>query len=92
MSKTTTLTPNALAEKLAGAENREKVGKTFVRPLLREFFPREASARNTAWYLTEAQVKAITAAYRAKVQGKSPREAMKASLKPKRTRAPKAEA
>ena len=61
------ITPNALAEKLAGAANREKVGKTFVRPLLRRHFPRDVMG--TSWYLNDTQVAFVTAAWKAKQKG-----------------------
>lgn len=61
------MTPNALAEKLAGATNRERVGKTFVRPLLRRYFPR--NVKGTSWYLSDAQVAFVTAAWKAKQKG-----------------------
>lgn len=63
------ITPNALAEKLAGAANREKVGKTFVRPLLRRHFPRDVMG--TSWYLNDTQVAFVTAAWKAKQKGNS---------------------
>lgn len=61
------MTPNALAEKLAGSTNREKVGKTFVRPLLRRHFPRDVMG--TSWYLTDTQIAFVTAAWKAKQKG-----------------------
>ena len=61
------MTPNALAEKLAGSANREKVGKTFVRPLLRRHFPR--NVMGTAWYLNDTQIAFITTAWKAKQKG-----------------------
>lgn len=61
------MTPNALAEKLAGADNRERVGKTFVRPLLRRHFPR--NVKGTSWYLTDTQIAFVTAAWKAKQKG-----------------------
>lgn len=70
MSKAT-LTPNQLAEKLAGAANRDKVGKTFVRPFLRKHYAREAGTKGTGWLLTDEQVAAVTAAYRARTEGKA---------------------
>jgi hypothetical protein len=63
------MTPNALAEKLAGSSNREKVGKTFVRPLLRRHFPRDVMG--TSWYLNDAQIAFVTAAWKAKQNGKT---------------------
>lgn len=63
------MTPNALAEKLAGSANREKVGKTFVRPLLRRHFPR--NVMGTSWYLNDAQIAFVKAAWNAKQKGQS---------------------
>lgn len=62
------MTPNALAEKLAGSANRERIGKTFVRPLLRRHFPRDVMG--TSWYLNDAQIAFVTAAWKAKQAGK----------------------
>jgi len=62
------LTPNTLAAKLAGADNAEKIGKTFVRPYLRKHFARAESARGTSWTLTDEQVKAVTDAYKARTK------------------------
>lgn len=71
MAKTTTLTPNALAAKLAGDANAEQVGKAFVRPFLRRHFTRDASAKGSSWYLTDEQVAAVTSAYKARTTGKA---------------------
>lgn len=62
------MTPNQLAAKLAGADNAEKVGKTFVRPFLRRHFARKAEAKGTSWELTDDQIKAVTAAYKARTK------------------------
>ena len=62
------LTPNQLAAKLAGADNAEKVGKTFVRPYLRKHFARNAESKGTSWDLTDEQVKAVTTAYKARTK------------------------
>lgn len=70
MSKSTTVTPNDLAAKLAGASNREKVGKTFVRPFLRRYYARDAKVKGSSWFLTDEQIAAVTAAYRARENGK----------------------
>jgi hypothetical protein len=79
------MTPNTLAEKLAGSAQREKVGKTFVRPLLRRHFPRDIMG--TSWYLNDTQIAFITAAWKAKQKG----VAFDASayLKAHKTRKPK---
>jgi len=69
--KATTVTPNDLAEKLAGAANREKVGKTFVRPFLRRHYSRDAATKGTGWLLTAEQADAVTAAYRARQNGRA---------------------
>ena len=68
MSDTTvkTITPTALAEKLAGKEQAEKVAKTFVRPYLRRNFARKDEARATSWALTPEMVKAVSDAYKAR--------------------------
>ena len=81
------MTPNTLAEKLAGASARQHVGKTFVRPLLREFFPRDARAKNTSWFLTDEQVALVTHAWKAKQKGESARAAALAHRDAKRKRA-----
>ena len=60
------MTANELAAKLAGAENAEKVGKTFVRPFLRRNFARKAEAKGTTWELTPDMVKDVTTAYKAR--------------------------
>lgn len=60
------LTPTSLAAKLAGKDNAEKVAKTFVRPYLRRHFARNADQKGTSWVLTPAQVKDVTAAYKAR--------------------------
>jgi len=60
------MTANELAAKLAGKENAEKVGKTFVRPFLRRNFARQAEAKGTTWELTPDMVKDVTAAYKAR--------------------------
>jgi hypothetical protein len=61
-----TMTPTQLATKLAGADNAEKVAKTFVRPYLRKHFARNDEARGTSWTLTNDQIKAVTDAYKAR--------------------------
>jgi len=61
-----TMTPNALAEKLAGKDAASKVAKTFVRPFLRKNFPRAKDAKGTGWTLTTAQVRKVTDAYKAR--------------------------
>ena len=63
-----TMTPSQLAEKLAGKENAAKVAKTFVRPFLRKNFTRKSEAMNTSWFLTPAQVKAVTDAWKARTK------------------------
>ena len=60
------MTPTSLAAKLAGADNAEKVAKTFVRPYLRRNFTRTSEQRGTSWTLTPDQVKAVTDAYKAR--------------------------
>ena len=60
------MTPNQLAAKLAGADNAEKIGKTFVRPFLRKHFVRADEAKGTSWELNPEQIKAVTAAYKAR--------------------------
>lgn len=62
----TQMTPTALAAKLAGKENAEKVAKTFVRPYLRRHFARSDEQRGTSWTLSADQVKAVTDAYKAR--------------------------
>ena len=59
-----TMTPTALATKLAGADSAERVAKAFVRPYLRRHFARAKDAKGTSWELSPAQVKAITAAWK----------------------------
>lgn len=60
----TPLTPNQLASKLAGADNAAQVAKAFVRPYLRRHFARAKDQHGTSWTLTDAQVKAVTAAWK----------------------------
>lgn len=89
MAKTTTMTPNALAAKLAGTDNAERIGKAFVRPFLRRHFTRDASSKGSSWYMTDEQVAAVTAAFKARRDGKA--FDMDAWRKAKRKRTPKAE-
>jgi hypothetical protein len=70
-SPATPLTPNALAEKLAGAENRERIGKTVVRPLLRRYFTRDTTLKGSNWILSDAQIAFVTAAYNARKKGEA---------------------
>ena len=65
------MTPNQLATKLAGAPNAERIGKAFVRPLLRRHFTRDATAKGSSWNLTDEQIKVVTLAWKAKQAGKS---------------------
>ena len=65
-TETKTMTPTQLAAKLAGADNADKVAKTFVRPFLRKNFARKDEARGTSWTLNAAQVKAVTEAWKAR--------------------------
>lgn len=58
-AKTTTMTPNQLAAKLAGAENADRIAKTVIRPFLRRTFPRAAELRGSAWILDAKQIKAV---------------------------------
>ena len=60
----TTMTPTALATKLAGADNADRVAKAFVRPYLRRHFARAKDAKGTSWEMNPAQVKAVTAAWK----------------------------
>ena len=64
----TNMTPNQLATKLGGADNATALGKAFVRPYLRRHFARDAKAKGTSWELTPAQIKAVTAAYKARTK------------------------
>lgn len=66
-----TMTPNTLAGKLAGASNAERVGKAFVRPFLRRHYARDAAAKGSSWYMTDEQIAAVTAAYKARQNGKA---------------------
>lgn len=84
------MTPNDLAAKLAGKANAEKVGKTFVRPLLRRYFPRPNDAKGTSWTLTNEQIAIVTAAYKARKEGKTYDVAN--AIAAKRKRKPKAPA
>lgn len=70
-SPATPLTPNALAEKLAGADNRERIGKTIVRPLLRRYFTRDNTLKGSNWILSPTQVAFVTAAYNARKKGEA---------------------
>lgn len=79
-----TFTPNDLAEKLAGAANREKYGKR-VRSFLRATFPR--SVKNVSWTLTDEQVATVEAWHKARSAGK-PFDAA-AFLKSRRSRSRK---
>jgi len=67
----TPLTPNALAEKLAGAENRDRIGKTIVRPMLRRYFTRDGSLKGSNWIMSDLQVAFVTAAYNARKKGEA---------------------
>lgn len=62
------MTPNQLAAKLAGSDNAEKVGKTFVRPFLRKHFARNEEQKGTSWELSTEQVKAVTDAWKARTK------------------------
>lgn len=64
----TQLSPNDLAEKLAGAANREKFGKR-VRSFLRATFPR--SVKSVSWMLTDEQVATVTAWHNARSKGQN---------------------
>lgn len=64
------MTPNALAEKLAGRDASERVGKAFVRPFLRRHYTRDATAKGSSWNMTDEQIAAVTAAFKAKQNGK----------------------
>jgi hypothetical protein len=66
MADVKTMTPTELATKLAGADNAEKVAKTFVRPYLRKHFARSSEARGTSWVCDADQIKAVTDAYKAR--------------------------
>lgn len=70
-NKSATVTPNQLAERLAGAANREKIGKTFVRPFLRKHYARDAQVKGSGWLLSDEQVAAVTSAYHARRDGKT---------------------
>lgn len=65
------MTPNQLATKLVGNGDAERYGKAFVRPFLRRHFARDAQVKGTGWQLTDTQVKAVTAAHKAKQAGKA---------------------
>ena len=85
-----TMTPNALAEKLAGSANRDKIGKTVVRPLLRRYFPRDASQRGSSWFMTDTQIAFVTAAYNARKSGKAfDADAFLKARKARKAKAPK---
>lgn len=68
--KNATITPNDLAESLAGAANREKYGKR-VRSFLRSTFPR--NVKNVSWMLdaTGVEVATVRAWHKARVDGKN---------------------
>lgn len=63
-----TMTPNDLAEKLAGKSNREVYGKR-VRSFLRATFPRQT--KNVSWVLTDEQIATVTAWHNARKSGKN---------------------
>lgn len=65
------MTPNQLAAKLAGADQAERLGKAFVRPFLRRHYARDAALKGSSWTLTDEQVKALTAAFKARQEGKA---------------------
>jgi hypothetical protein len=65
------MTPNELAAKLAGPENAEKIGKTFVRPYLRKHFTRPDEAKGTSWTLDAKTIKEVTDAYKARNAAKA---------------------
>jgi len=65
------MTPNELAAKLAGKDSAERIGKAFVRPMLRKHYAREASLKGSSWALTDEQVAAVTAAFKARQSGKA---------------------
>lgn len=64
------MTPNTLAGSLAGTENAERIGKAFVRPYLRKNFTRDATLNGSSWNLTDAQIAEVTAAWKARQDGK----------------------
>lgn len=66
-----TITPNQLAGKLAGEANAERIGKAFVRPFLRRHYTRDAASKGSSWYMTDEQIAAVTAAYKARQNGKA---------------------
>ena len=66
MADVKTMTPTQLATKLAGADNAEKVAKTFVRPYLRKHFTRSSDSKGTSWVLNAAEIKAVSDAYKAR--------------------------
>lgn len=82
------MTPNELAAKLAGRDASERVGKAFVRPFLRKHYARDASAKGSSWNLTDEQRDAVTAAFKARQNGKA--FDFDAWRKSRRSRKPKA--
>jgi hypothetical protein len=78
------LTPNDLAEKLAGKGSREVYGKR-VRSFLRATFPR--NVKNVSWVLTEEQIATVTAWHTARTKGQN--FDAQAFLKSRRTRSRK---
>lgn len=80
------MTPNQLAAKLVGPENADAYGKRFVRPLLRKTFPRDPSLKGSGWTLDELQIATVTAAHKARVEGKAFDPAAFAAEKRKRSR------
>lgn len=67
MAKTQPVTPNQLAESLAGSANRVTFGKR-VRSFLRTHYPRDVMG--VGWVLTAEQVAAVTAWHKARTAGK----------------------
>lgn len=65
------MTPNQLAAKLAGADNADRIGKAFVRPFLRRHFTRDSSMKGSSWNLSDEQIACVTAAWKAKRDGKA---------------------
>lgn len=61
------MTPNDLAEKLAGKGSRDRYGKR-VRSFLRATFPRDV--KNVSWVLTDEQIATVTAWHKARSAGK----------------------